>query len=41
MKNYNYEAILVMVFFFVNISTNAFELRKEFKEYEITAMEDF
>ena len=40
MKNLNYVTILVVGFLFVAISTSATDIRKEFKEYEITTVED-
>ena len=40
MKNLNYATILVLGFFFISLATNASALRNEFKEYEITTVND-
>ena len=40
MKNLNYVTILVVGFLFVAISANATGIRNEFKEYEITTVND-
>lgn len=40
MKNLNYVTILVVGFLFVAISASAAGVRNEFKEYEITSVED-
>lgn len=40
MKNLNYVTILVVGFLFVAISASAADVRTEFKEYEITSVED-
>lgn len=40
MKNLNYVTILVVGFLFVAVSATATGIRNEFKEYEITSVED-